>query len=128
MPRTRWRRWCGISFRHAQRLSDGHGNQRGIGEGGQLDQPGAVRETVGGQRRRPQRQPGLAAPTGTGQRDHPADAEPLTHGSYLEVAAHQRAQLGRQPRLPPHKTCRLRTPLTVLAGTTLSYDPANRLL
>jgi hypothetical protein len=94
----------GISFRHAQRLRDGRGNQRGIGERGQLDQPGTVLETVGGQRRHPQDQPGLAAPAGTGQRDHPAGEQPLTHGSYLEVAAHQRAQLGRQPRLPPQKT------------------------
>ena len=75
----------GISFRDAQRLGDGRGNQRGIGEGGQLDQPGAVLETGGGQRRHPQRQPGLAAPAGTGQRDHPAAAEPLTHSSYLRA-------------------------------------------
>ena len=40
----------GISFRDSQRLGDGRGNERGIGEGGQLDQPGAVLEAAGGQR------------------------------------------------------------------------------
>ena len=123
------RHWVrGISFRHAQRLGDGRGNERGIGEGGQLDQPSTVLETAGGQRRHPQRQPGLAAPAGTGQRDHPAAAEPLTHGSYLEVTAHQRAQLGRQPRLPLKKTCRPRHPLNRPGRYHTSYDLANRLL
>ena len=40
------------------------------------------------------------------------------HGSDLRAAAHQRAHLGRQPRLSPHTTRRLRTPLTALVGTT----------
>ena len=79
------------------------GNKRGIGQGGQFDQPGAVLEARLSQRRHPQCQPGLAAPAGTGQRDHSGRAEPLTHTSYLGGAAHQRAQLGRQPRLPPRK-------------------------
>ena len=94
----------GISFRHAQRLGDRRGNERGIGEGGQLDQPCAIPEARLSQRRHPQRQPGLAAPARTGQRDHPAATEPLTHSSYLGAAAHQRAHLGRQPRIPLRKT------------------------
>jgi hypothetical protein len=38
----------GILFRDAQRLGDGRGNQRGIGQGGQLDQPRAILEAAGG--------------------------------------------------------------------------------
>ena len=44
-----------ISFRNPQRLGDARGNKRGIGEGGQLDQPCAVLEAVSGQRSGPQR-------------------------------------------------------------------------
>ena len=122
-----------IPLGHAQGPRDAGRDQRRIGERGQLDQPGAVAEAGLGQRRHPQRQPGLAAPARAGQRDHPGQAEAFEHGSYLRAAAHQRAHLGRQPRLPLHKTCRLRTPLTVLAATTFpmtwltaSYDLAGR--
>lgn len=86
-----------ISFRNAQLLRDRRGNERGIGQRGQLDQPGAVLEAGLSQRRHPQRQPGLAAPARAGQRDHPGRAEAFAHSSYLSDAAHQRAQLGRQP-------------------------------
>ena len=127
-PHHARRRIRRISLRHAQRLSDGSGNERGIGQGGQLDQPGAVLEAGLSQRRRPQGQPGLAAPAGTGQRNHPGRAEPLTHNSYLCGAAHQRAQLGRQPRLPLHKARRLRTPFNRPGRYDASYDLANRLL
>ena len=68
----------GISFRDSQRLGDGGGNERGIGQGSQLDQPGAVPEAGLGERRHPQCQPGLAAPAWAGQRDHPAAAEPFS--------------------------------------------------
>ena len=108
----------GIPFGHPKGLRDAGRDQGRIGERGQLDQPGTIVKTRLGQRRDPQRQPGLAAPARAGQRDHPAAAEPLPHGRDLGAAAHQRAHLGRQPRLPPHQTRRLRTPLTVLAGTT----------
>ena len=100
-----------IPLRHPQRLRDASRDQRRIGERGQLDQPGAIAKAGLGQHRHPQRQPGLAAPARASQRNHPGSAEPLTHGSYLRAAAHQRAHLGRQPRLPLRKTCRLRTPL-----------------
>jgi hypothetical protein len=50
----------GISFRNSQRLGNGRGNERGIGEGGQFDQPRTVTEPVGRDRRCPQRKPGLA--------------------------------------------------------------------
>jgi len=93
-----------ISFRNSQRLGDQRRNERGIGQGGQLDQPGAIPEAAVGQRCHPQRQPGLTAPARTGQRDHPAAAEPLTHCGDLEATAHQRAHLGRQPRLPLQET------------------------
>ena len=123
-----------IPLGNAQGLRDAGRDQGRIGERGQLDQPGAVAKAGLGERRHPQRQPGLAAPSRTGQRDHPAAAEPVTHGSYLRAAAHQRAHLGRQPRLPLRKTCRLRTPFKPSwLGTTLrmtrltaSYDLAGR--
>jgi hypothetical protein len=93
-----------IAFGHPQGLRDAGRDQGRIGKRRQLDQPGTVIEARLSQRRHPQRQPGLAAPARTGQRDHPAAAEPLTHSSYLWAAAHQRAHLGRQPRLPLRKT------------------------
>jgi hypothetical protein len=117
-----------IPLGHAHGLRHAGRDQRRIGERGQLDQPGAIAEAGLGERRHPQRQPGLAAPARAGQRDHPGRAEAFEHRSYLGAAAHQRAHLGRQPRRPLHKTCRLRTPLTVLARHCASYAPANRLL
>ena len=122
-----------IPFGHPQGLRDAGRDQRRVGERGQLDQPGPVAEAGLGERRRPQRQPGLAAPARAGKRDRPGRAEAFEHGSYLGAAAHQRAHLGRQPRLPLRKTCRRRTSLTVLVGTTFpmtwltaSYDLAGR--
>jgi hypothetical protein len=94
----------GISFRNSQRLGGGCGNERGIGEGGQLDEPSAVLEAVGGQRRRPQGQPGLAAPARAGQRHHAGGAQAVQNRSDLRTATHQRAHLGRQPRLALQKT------------------------
>ena len=99
-----------IPLGHAQGLRDAGRDQGRIGKRAQFDQPGAVPEAGLGERRHPQRQPGRAAPAGAGQRDQPAAAEPVTHGSYLGAAAHQRAHLGRQPRLLLRKTCRLHTP------------------
>ena len=78
-----------IPFGHTQGLRDGGRDQGRIGERGQLDQPGPVAEAGLGERRRPQRQPGLAAPTRAGQRDRSGRAEAFEHGSYLGAAAHQ---------------------------------------
>ena len=86
----------GISFRNAERRGNGRGNERGIGEGGQLDQPRAVTEAIGGKRGRPQRQPGLAAPAGAGQRHHPGGAQAVQDRGELRPASHQRAHLGGQ--------------------------------
>ena len=87
----------GIPFRDSQRLGDACGNKRGIGEGGQLDQPRAVLEAAGGQRRRPQGEPGLAAPAGAGQRHHPGGAQAVQDRGDLGSAADQRAHLRGQP-------------------------------
>ena len=83
----------GISFRDSQRLGDGRGNEHGIGEGGQLDQPGAVLEAAGGQRSRPQREPGLTAPARPGQRHHAGGAQAVQDRGELRPASHQRAHL-----------------------------------
>ena len=87
----------GVSFRDAQRLGDGRRNERGIGEGGQLDQPGAVLEAAAGQRRRPQRQPGLAAPSRAGQRHHAGRPQAVQDRGELRPASDQRAHLRGQP-------------------------------
>ena len=90
----------GILFRDAQRLGDGRGNERGIGEGGQLDQPRAVLEAVGGQRSRPQGEPGLAAPARAGQRHHAGGAQAVQDRGELRPASHQRAHLRGQAGVP----------------------------
>jgi hypothetical protein len=86
-----------IPFGHSQRLRDAGRDQRGIGEQGQLDQPGAVAKAGLGERRHPQRQPGLATPARASQRDDPGHAKAFKHSSYLRDADHQRVHLGRQP-------------------------------
>ena len=91
----------GISFRDPQRLGDGRRNERRIGEGGQLDQPRAVLEAAGGQRRRPQRQPGLTAPSRAGQRHHAGGAQAIQDRGELRPSPHQRAHLRGQPGVPP---------------------------
>ena len=55
-----------ITFGHTQGLRDAGRNQGWIGERGQFDQPGAIAEAGLGERRHPQRQPGLATPAGAG--------------------------------------------------------------
>ena len=90
----------GISFRNSQRLGDGRRNERGIGEGGQLDQPRAVVEAAGGQCRCPQGEPGLAAPTRAGQRHHAGRPQAIQDRSELRPSSHQRAHLRRQPEVP----------------------------
>ncbi len=88
--RTRGQRASSVApFGHTQGLRDAGRDQRRIGERGQLDQPGPVPEASLGERRHPQRQPGLAAPARAGQRDRPGRAQAFEHSSYLRAAAHQ---------------------------------------
>ena len=86
----------GVSFRDAQRRGDRRGNERGIGEGGQLDQPRAILEAAGGQRSRPQPQPGLTAPSRAGQRHHPGRAQAIQDRGELRPSPDQRAHLRGQ--------------------------------
>ena len=100
----------GVSFRDPQRLGDGGGNERGIGERGQFDQPGAVTEPAGSQRRRPQGEPCLTAPARAGQRYHAGRAQAVQDRGDLRPAAHQRAHLGGQPAVPLELAFGLHTP------------------
>ena len=95
-PHDACHRVRGILFRYSQRLGDACGDKRGIGEGGQLDQPDAVLEAVGGQRRRPQRQAGLAAASRAGQRHRAGRAQAVQDRGELRPASDQRAHLRGQ--------------------------------
>ena len=108
----------GISFRHPQRLGDGGGNQRGIGEGGQLDQLCAIAEAAVSQRRGPQGKPCLAAASGAGQRQHAGGTQALEHRGDLRLAPDQQAHLGGQHAVPLHPVFRHDHPPGRASGMT----------
>jgi hypothetical protein len=106
----------GLSFRNLKDLSDAGRDERGIGEGRQLDQPGTIVEVGLGQRRHTQGEAGLTAPAGAGQRDDPGGLKALEHSGDLRAASHQRTHLCGQPRGPLLFACRLHTPIQTVHG------------
>jgi hypothetical protein len=106
----------GVSFRNLQDLGDADRDKRGIGQGRQLDQPGTIAEPGLRQRRHPQREAGLAAPAGAGQRDDPGGVKALKNSGDLRAASHQGTHLGRQPGGRLLFSCRLHTPIQTVPG------------
>ena len=80
----------------AERLRDGVGQQRGVGQAGELDHPRAVRPAVGQCVRRGLRQAALADAAGADDGHEPVRVAAARAAREVGVAAVQRRQLRRQ--------------------------------
>jgi hypothetical protein len=82
--------------RHAGRFAsaDGGGdrgrNEAGIADRRELDEPGAITEAVANRPRRPDREPGLAGPAGSGQGDEAASLQEVNDLRDLAIATDER--------------------------------------
>ena len=79
--------------RGPERTGDGRRNTFGLGDAGQLDQPGTVSVLFAEGGSDLHRQSGLADPAGTDQRHQPAGAHRLAQLLELGLAADEGAQL-----------------------------------
>ena len=98
-----------------QRPDHDLGHQLGDLDGGKLRDPGAVGDPALLLRRRAQRQPGLADPTGSQQRHQPVRGHPGPHSGELVPASHEARELRGQVAPPfavalpiPRKPSRVR--------------------
>ena len=83
-------------FAEADRARDGRLDERGVADRSEVDEPRAMREPRGERRRDAEREAGLAAATGTRERDDAALRERLAHGRDLGVSTDERGDRARQ--------------------------------